>query len=146
MKRLTALLIMALAACTVMSAQSNVAKVLEKLGTNRVCATYDCTIIQNNIPVSLSGKALVQGNCFHLNGNGMEIWCDSEKLWYVDPKSKEVYIENALMLDEYIKENIGAVKDINLTNVSYSEISEDLSAFRLDTAALDKSWVVTDLR
>ena len=137
---------MVLAACTVMSARNDVAKVLEKLGTNRVSATYDCTIVQNNIPVRLSGKALVQGNCFHLNGNGMEIWCDGEKLWYVDPESKEVYIENALMLDEYIKENIGAVKDINLTDVLYSEISEDLSAFRLDTAALDKSWVVTDLR
>lgn len=146
MKRLTALLLMVLGTCMVMSAQTDVAKVLGKLGTNRVSAAYDCTIIQNNIPVSLSGKAEVQGNCFHLNGNGMEIYCDGEKLWYVDSESKEVYIENALLLDEYIKENIGAVKDIKLADVVYSKISDDLSAFRLDTAALDKSWVVTDLR
>lgn len=133
-------------ACVSAQAQNDVAKVLSKLEANRISATYDCVIDQNGIPVHLSGNAVVQGGCFHIAGNGIEIFCDSEKLCYKDPESKEVYIEDAVNLESYIKDNIASVKDIKLTNVKYAPLSEDMSAFTLDTAALGKSWTVTDLR
>lgn len=145
MKRLIAFF-MSLTAGMMLSAQNDVSKVLSKIDTNRIYASYECTVVQNNVPVFFSGEATVQGNCFKLSGNGLELFCDGEKLVYVDPESREVYVEDAIKLEEYIMANIGSVKDIKLSEVKYSAVSDDLSAFRLDTAALDKSWVVTDLR
>jgi len=41
-----------------------------------------------------SGKAAVQGNCFSLNGNGLEMTCDGRTLWTVDRSAEEVIVES----------------------------------------------------
>lgn len=146
MKRqiLTILATMALALGA--SAQDDAARVLARLQSNRISGEYSCVIMQQGVPVSLNGTATVQGDCFHLKGNGLEIFCDGQRLCYVDRSSKEAYIEQAVRLEEYIKAGMGEVKDLKLSKVRYLELSEDMSEFVFETSSLDKSWVVTDLR
>ena len=40
------------------------------------------------------GHALVQGECFFINGNGLEIYCDGKTAASIDRESKEVIIES----------------------------------------------------
>lgn len=114
------------------------------LDTDRISLHYACTIAQP-APVQLSGELLVQGDCYRAKGNGMEIYCNGTIRWTVDPESKEVYIETAGGIEELVpwQDNL---EDLSLTDVRYLPLSDDLSPFSFDTAALDASWVVTDLR
>lgn len=42
-----------------------------------------------------SGTLMAQGKLWQMDGNGLQMWCDSEDVWVVDSKSKEVVIEPA---------------------------------------------------
>ena len=75
----------------------------------------------------------------------MEIYNDGTTRWAVDRESKEVYVEEAEGLEELIAWQ-ESLTDLKITEVKYLPLLEDLSEFRFDTAALDASWVVTDLR
>ena len=126
------------------SVQEQVAGIAAHLETNRISLRYDCTFTQD-APVKLTGTLLVQGTRYQAKGNGMEIYCDGETRWTVDPASKEVYVEEAGGLDELMAWG-DSLTDLKLSDVRYLPLSEDVSAFRFDTAALDDDWVVTDLR
>ena len=63
----------------------------------------------------------------------------------MDPASKEVYIETAEGLEEILAWR-DSITELSITDVVYKPLSDDLSAFRFDTEALDDAWVVTDLR
>jgi len=119
-------------------------EVAAHLQTDRISLRYACTFTQDT-PVKLSGALLVQGECYRAIGNGMEIYCDGTTRWTVDPASKEVYIEAAAGLDELLAWR-ESISELSLTEVKYLPLSDDISAFRFDTEALDDSWVVTDLR
>ena len=142
--RLT-LLLPLLLLCLAAGAQSRpLSEVAPHLATDRISLHYDCTYTQD-APVKLSGTLLVQGECYRAVGNGMEIYCDGATRWTVDPASKEVYIETAEGLAELLAWR-DSLSELTLTDVRYSPLSDDLSPFIFDTAALDASWVVTDLR
>ena len=114
------------------------------LQTDRISLRYACTVTQDT-PVKLSGVLLVQGECYRAVGNGLEIYCDGTTRWTVDPASKEVYIETAEGLDELLAWR-DSLSELRLTDVEYLPLSDDLAPFRFDTAPLDSTWVVTDLR
>jgi hypothetical protein len=119
-------------------------EVAAHLQTDRISLRYACTVTQDT-PVKLSGVLLIQGECYRAIGNGLEIYCDGTTRWTADPASKEVYIEAAEGLEELLAWR-DSLTELTLTEVEYLPLSDDLSAFRFDTAALDDSWVVTDLR
>ena len=75
----------------------------------------------------------------------MEIYSDGATRWTVDPASKEVYIEPADGLAELVAYR-DSLAELKITGLKYLPLLDDLSAFRFDTATLDASWVVTDLR
>lgn len=124
--------------------QPQPAELAARLQTDRISLRYSCTLTQDT-PVKLSGTLLIQGECYRAIGNGVEIYCDGEDRWTVDPASKEVYIEAAGGLDELLAWK-DSITELSLTEVKYLPLSDDLSAFRFDTASLDDAWVVTDLR
>lgn len=126
------------------AAQTQLHELAGHLQTDRISLSYACTYTQDT-PVKLSGTLLIQGDCYQAKGNGVEIYCDGASRWTVDPASKEVYIETAEGLDELIAYR-DSLSDLKLSDVKYLPLSDDLSAFRFDTDALDASWVVTDLR
>ena len=137
-------LIAVLLSWTAGAQQKQLSEIAAHLETNRISLQYACTIAQP-APVKLSGALLIQGDCYQAKGNGMEIYCDGTTRWTVDPESKEVYIETAESIEELAlwQDNM---KELSLTDVRYLPLSDDLSPFSFDTAALDASWVVTDLR
>ena len=138
------LILIALLPLTAAAQQYTLDAVAAHLRTDRNSLNYAFTIAEP-APVQLSGTLLAQGECYRAIGNGMEIYCDGKTRWTVDPESKEVYIETAEGIEELAlwQDNM---KELSLTDVRYLPLSDDLSPFTFDTAALDASWVVTDLR
>ncbi len=138
------LILIALLPLTAAAQQYTLDAVAAHLATDRISLHYACTLAQPT-PVQLSGELLIQGDCYRAKGNGMEIYCDGTTRWTVDPESKEVYIETAGGVEELVPWQ-DDLEDLSLTEVRYLPLSDDLSPFSFDTAALDADWVVTDLR
>lgn len=138
------LILVALLPLTAAAQRYTLDTVAAHLATDRISLHYACTIAQP-APVQLSGELLIQGDCYRAVGNGMEIYCNGTTRWTVDPESKEVYIETAGGIEELVpwQDNL---EDLSLTDVRYLPLSDDLSPFTFDTAALGPDWVVTDLR
>ena len=139
---LLALLLSLTAAAQVSSQQ--VAEIASHLDDSRISLHYACTFTQDT-PLKLSGTLLIQGECYRARGNGMEIYCDGTTRWTVDPEAKEVYVETSGGLEELLLYR-DSLTELKLSDVKYQPLSEDLTAFVFDTAALDSSWIVTDLR
>ena len=58
------------------------------------CVSFDYSYrTLGNVPLTGGGKAQVQGDAFHLTGNGLEVWCDGTTRWSADPDSRELVIE-----------------------------------------------------
>ena len=142
-------------------------EILTRFSTNRISCKYTYSI---DVPITLTyeGDALIQGECYHLKGNGLEIFCDGVNRWTVDSEAREVYIENADEVENIIKEFLTYSKDIKttgntltgtlvdpdddtnikfaLTEITYTPIEDDLVPFKLDVESLDDTYLVTDMR
>ena len=66
---------------------------LQKMNSSLVEFTYSFST-KGNMTIKGDGKATVQGDCFFVDGNGMEIYCDGKSRWTVDGYSKEAIIED----------------------------------------------------
>ena len=64
----------------------------DKLAGNCVSLSYSFQT-RAAVPVSGEGTAVIRGDCYYVNGNGMEIWCDGQTRWIVDRAAGEVVIE-----------------------------------------------------
>lgn len=141
--------------------------ILKRFETERISCIYSYTI-PGAIAFNFSGEALVQGNCYYLNGNGLEVFCDGTSRWTIDKDAMEVYIENAEDVQNLLQAFLHNSKnmkytgnevtgtftdpeqetdiDFKLGRIAYTNASEDLSAFTLDVKNLEASYIVTDLR
>ena len=144
MKKFILFLLPLLLSLTAAAQQPQLSEIAAHLQTDRISLRYDCTYTEDT-PVKLSGILLIQGDCYRAVGNGMEIYCDGATRWSVDPVSKEVYIEPAEGLVE-LMEYRNTLSALKISDLKYLPLSDDLSPFRFDTAALGSDWVVTDLR
>ena len=68
---------------------------IEKVSASLVTFDYSFTM---QTPMSKSkmtgeGKVKIQANCFYLEGNGLEVWCDGATRWTVDRLSEEALVE-----------------------------------------------------
>ena len=144
MKKFILFLLPLLLSLTAAAQQPQLSEIAAHLQTDRISLRYDCTYPEDT-PVKLSGILLIQGDCYRAVGNGMEIYCDGATRWSVDPASKEVYIEPAEGLAE-LMEYRNSLSALKISDLKYLPLSDDLSPFRFDTAALGSDWVVTDLR
>jgi hypothetical protein len=142
-------------------------EILTRFSTDRISCKYTYSI---DVPITLTyeGDALVQGECYHLAGNGLEIICDGVTRWTVDAEAREVYIENADEVENILKEFLTYSKDIKMsgntltgtlvdpddeTNIKfalkeivYLPADSDLAPFTLDVESLDDTYLVTDMR
>ena len=162
MKRLTFIILTLLVAAN-LQAQD----ILKRFETERISCNYSYTVA-GPVALNFSGEAIVQGNCYYLNGNGLEIFCDGASRWTLDREAMEVYIENAEDVENLLqafllnsknmkftdKEVTGTYTDtvqgtdidFKLNGITYTKASEDLAAFTLDVKNLGASYLVTDLR
>ena len=65
-----------------------------KFASSCVELDYDYVTRMSGVKVTGSGVLYVQGNMWHIEGNGIEIWCDGKTVWTVDPYAEEVIIES----------------------------------------------------
>ena len=144
MKKWLLPLLAALLPLSLAAQEQQLSDIASHLGANRVSLHYDCVFTQD-APVHLTGTLTIQAPCYRAVGNGMEIYNDGTTRWAVDRESKEVYVEEAEGLEELIAWE-ESLSELKITEVKYLPLEEDTSTFRFDTAALDSSGVVTDLR
>ena len=171
MKRF-ATLIAAIALCAAAWGQNSLEALKERMLLTRVSLDYSY-VIDGKVPVKGTGTLLLQGRCYHLTGNGLDIRSDGTTRWTVDSESKEVYIESAEDTEvEFFftdpEKMLAGVSDLDITSDSVSgvysdpgngskirfslskmkssEIKETPEEFRFDLAVTDSTWTVTDLR
>ena len=59
------------------------------------CVVMDCTfsVESDGIPVKGKCEVEVQGTSYTMKGGGLEVFCDGESVWILDPESMEAVIE-----------------------------------------------------
>ena len=60
-----------------------------------ISVDYEFTSKMSDVKVVGEGTVLVQGNAYHMTGNGLEIYCDGSSTWMIDKSACEVVIETA---------------------------------------------------
>lgn len=145
MKRiLTSLFLVVLSAT--MFAQNSLTDIAGRLDRFRIKAEFSCEVTTDGAPLACKGTALAQDDSFIVKANGIEAYCDGKTLTIVDPAEKEVYIQDAEGLEDYLKANIGSVSKLKFSELRYLDKSDDNTPFIFETKKLDKNWTVTDLR
>ena len=76
-----------------------------KVASSCVESTYTFTTIMSGMKIQGDHVLEIQGNCWHLKGNGLEIWCDGQSVWTMDIPAKEVVIEDADQSDAGVLAN-----------------------------------------
>ena len=168
MKRLLSILI-SLAFCASAGAQDFIGEIATLTKGARVTCDYTYQTVSGTIFTG-KGSAVLQGDCYCIKGNGLEIMSDGKTRWTVDPIGKEVYVEGATEFNKIIADIDSFLRGIpdlkyengvltgtvqfpgedfalfcTITNVK-RDIAAESKVFSFDTAGLDKTWVITDLR
>ena len=145
MKKLALILALSLPSPAVM-ADTPAEVVLAIRNDCRVSASYSFTVIRGETRFLFSGEAVVQGECFFIDGNGVQVYCDGSRTVLVSPSDKEITIEAARPISQYIDDNAGSISEVAIRNVRKSPLSDDLSLFRFDTSKAGADWIITDTR
>ena len=153
-----------------LAAQDRASLLKQQLESNKVTFDYTCTTL-DKVPVTQTGKVVVDGNCYVIRGSGLEIWCDGKTRWTVDNEASEVYIENSGGTRDFLANPAGYldnVKDLQVsgtsasgtftapgqdtaisfkfTSIKTSTLSGSSEGYSFDTTALGSEWIITDLR
>lgn len=67
---------------------------VSKVSASLVSFDYSFTMPTRKAKMTGNGNVKVQGNSFHMDGNGLEIWCDGKTRWTIDRVSEEALIES----------------------------------------------------
>lgn len=87
-------------------------------GTVSLDAEYEMTVQQ--LPVTGNTELLLQGNMYHMKGNGLEVFCNGESIWTIDEAAKEVVIDPCdAVSDAYVANPLLLLADLD----SYFEIT-----------------------
>lgn len=122
---------------------------LEKSCANRVTVGYSFVIEQDGVPLEGRGLLVVEGECYSISSEEMDVMCDGVTLWIADKSSRELYIEDAPSASEFRSnpdEYFGLFKELKVLSSEVSPASKSLAGFRYPVAELDSSWSVNDLR
>jgi hypothetical protein len=117
------------------------------------------------------GQVAVQGDSYHMQGNGMQIYCDGSTTWLIDEAAEEVIIESADSNDAgFLANPILLLMNLDESGVSYKVDGDKIVLDMPDGTKLDitvksikeiptkkpeafrpptefpKKWIVTDLR
>lgn len=148
------------------------------LDSIRQKSAQECVSVSYEFETEMSGmKAVgeglvhIQGNSYHMEGNGIEIYCDGTSTWMIDEQAKEVFIEAAesrsagylanpalllMSLEEESSSYRIAGDQITVSIPGESELvirildvkpegTKKSEAFRPPTE-FDSTWIITDLR
>ena len=152
-----------------LSAQDGAAYVKGLLESNSVMFDYSVSP-KGQSKIKMEGCAIIDGDCYRIIGNELEIICDGTTKWTLDKAAKEAYIEPSEGTRDFLADPsawIDNVKDLKIgeKTVTGTYIQEDTTfsfkfssitslamsgstdGFVFDVSGLkDKGWVITDLR
>ena len=154
---------MALLSFGALSAQEKPSDLLSDLRKYRLKVNYEYEItgLQD---VKVVGSAIIQDNCFRMEGAGLLILCDSESICTIDLEGKEAYVEAAGQMDylDYVTDLAwendrligtvaipnGTILNFSLFDIEKSPSSGDLSIFSPSEDFFNDGadWIITDLR
>lgn len=69
-------------------------RLYEKFADSCVELEYSYNSKISGVSIIGHGMLQIQGNMWHNDGNGLEVWCDGKTLWTVDHASEEVIIDS----------------------------------------------------
>ena len=116
--------------------------------------------------ITVEGKAVVQNECFRIEGAGLLILCDSQNVWTLDMEGKEAYVESAgpMNYTDYLlalernedgslegsaaEPNSDTIINFRLFDMVKTPASGDLSDFVPPASVFNdgSDWIITDLR
>ena len=163
MKRLILYVALALLSVASFAQDKQLEAFLAQAKGHRVAVDYEYVIA--GVPdVTVEGSAIVQDNCFRMEGAGLLILCDAVNIWTLVLDDKEAYIEYAGEMDymNYLSELTledngwlsgmyaepisGNLIPFTIKNIQFLPPSGDMSAFSPAEDAFNGDWVITDLR
>lgn len=144
---------------------------VEKAKTECIDVEYDYSTTVSGFKTIGEGVIRIQGNSYHMKGNGMEIFCDGASTWLIDENAKEVLIESAASADAgYLANPVMLLMNIEQNTLSYKadgnkifiqldpetmleirirdmklELKKKPEAFR-PPVEFGSNWIVTDMR
>ena len=92
MKKVLTLLLAALALSLPARADRVLKAFTEKVASACVSFEYTWRTV-DDVPMTGAGKAMLQGDAFRVEGNGIEMACDGHTRWSADPAAKEMVLE-----------------------------------------------------
>lgn len=160
-----AVLLVLSALCLVQSYAQNASEsLLKELLKYRLSLDYEY-VISGVTEITVQGNALIQKDCFRMEGAGLLVLCDGKAIWTIDLDGKEAYVENAGPMDykKYLLDlaweedklvgsigvpTTGDIINFTLFNIEKSPESGDLSLFSppQDFFNDGSDWIITDLR
>ena len=136
-----------------------------------VSVEYEFSTVISGFKTIGSGTVEIQGNAYHMKGNGVEIYCDGSTTWLIDEAAQEVLIESADTKDAGMLANpILLLMNLEESSIIYEVQGDNIILNMPDGSSIDirindmtsvptkKSedfrpptefsgqWVVTDLR
>ena len=163
MKRILLTVVFCLLGSVLLAQQKQLDAFLAQAQGHRVTVDYEY-VIAGMPDIVVEGSAVLQDNCFRMEGAGLMILCDAVNIWTLDLDSKEAYIEPAGKMDymDYITELTledngwlsglynepltGNLIPFTIKNIQFLPPSGDMSAFCPAEDTFTGDWVITDLR
>ena len=148
------------------------------LDTLRQISSDECYSVEYEFHATLSGLKTagegtieIQGNAYHMKGDGVEIYCDGNSTWVIDEFAQEVFIESADSREAgFLANPIMLLMNLEESGISYKADGDKMTLDLSDGTKLDikivkmtgiptkkpeafrpptefsKKWIVTDLR
>ena len=163
MKRIVLSICLALLCVALPAQQKQLDAFLAQAKGHRVTVDYEY-VIAGMPDITVEGSAILQDNCFRMEGAGLLILCDAVNIWTLDLEGKEAYIEAAGKMDymDYLSELTledngwlsglynepisGNLIPVTIKNLQFLPPSGDMSAFSPAEDTFTGDWVITDLR
>lgn len=143
-------------------AQENYSEILDEFQKNRVSFKYQY-VIPGLEDIVVNGSAVIQKECFRMEGTGLLVLCDGVNVWTLDVESKEAYVEYAGGVDfldfvtslawegdnlvgSFVEPNSESIITFTLYDIEKAPVSGDLSIFMPAEDSFIGDWIITDLR
>lgn len=143
----------------------------QKSADECVSLDYEFTYTVSGVRTVGGGTVEIQGNAYHMLGNGMEIFCDGTSTWMIDHAAFEVIIEAADSKEAgYMANPVTLLMNLENIASSYSVDANKVTLILPDDSSVeiivnsitscgtkksenfcpptkfDADWIVTDLR
>ncbi|MBQ6688212.1 MAG: outer membrane lipoprotein carrier protein LolA [Bacteroidales bacterium] len=83
-------------------AQNLIDTMYTKVMESHVELVYSYSFRMSGVNNVGQGILSAQDDLWHVDGNGIQMWCDGSSMWVVDPSLKEVVIEPAVLEADYL--------------------------------------------